>query len=295
MGDEQFRAFQKVSCLCGTSIRVDPLSNDRRVTCPSCGSNFDFVVTLDARKRSKVSIVLPRAAMKTEGDSLAKLGKAEKPEPEVEFVEAPDPAPAPKAPAAKAPPPKAPPPAPTPSRVSRKTVPKAVYALTGHCECGCEFPLEDTGELATVQACPDCNRAYHVVFKLEPGTRKKTAILVPDKLALPKSRTIAAPKPPKGATKTGKTVVNDAESRVTDFFTPGGKRTRVTKVKPKAAPPAPEIPPGAQGVPCSCGAVFVVRRRDVGKSLACDHCGKTATFEEGRDPQSLAPIIRIRK
>ncbi len=284
VGDQQFKVYQKVSCLCGEQIRVDPLSTDRRVTCPACGSNFDFVVTLDpGKKRSRVSIVLPRAAMKTEGDSLAILGKGGDKIPEK---------PAAKAPAAKSAPPPPPPPPPTPSRVTRKVSPKTVYALTGHCECGEEFPLHDTGELATVQACPACGRSYHVVFKLEPGTRKKTAILVPDKFTLPKSRTLAAPKPPKGATKTGKTVVNDPGSRVTDFFTPSGKRTRVTKVKPKAPP---EIPPGAQAVPCSCGEFFVVRRKDVGRSLTCESCGKTSSFEEARDPQSLAPIIRIKR
>lgn len=282
MADEPIRAYQKVSCLCGAQIRVDPSSTDRRVTCPSCGSNFDFVVTLDpGRKRSKVSIVLPRAAMKTEGESLGKAsGKP-----------AASKTAAPKNPEPKAAPP--PPPPPTPSRVTRKVSPKTVYALTGNCECGTVFPLFDTGELATVQACPECNRAYHVVFKLEPGTRKKTAILVPDKLALPKSRTLAAPpKPPKGATRTGKTAANDPGSRVTDFFTPGGKkRTQVTKARTKTPP---EIPPGAQGVPCPCGELFVVRRRDVGRSLTCGGCGKTASFEEARDPQSLAPIIRIK-
>jgi len=280
VADEQFKVYQKVSCLCGASIRVDPSSLDRRVTCPSCGSNFDFVVTLDAaKKRSKVSIVLSRAAMKTEGDSLGKASDKPSAKPAAAKAPAPKPAPPP------------PPPPPTPSRVTKKISPKTVYALSGTCECGTVFPLFDTGELATVQDCPDCGRTYHVVFKLEHGTRKKTAIMVPDKPTLPKSRTLAAPKPPKGATKTGKTVVNDPGSRVTDFFTPSGKKRGVTKVKPKAPP---EIPPGAQGVPCSCGEIFVVKRKDIGRTTTCEGCGRSATFEEARDPQSLAPIIRIR-
>ena len=81
---------------------------------------------------------------------------------------------------------------------------------------------------------------------------------------------------------------------MTDFFTKKG-RTRVSKlpVKPKAPPP--EIPPGAQGVPCSCGQIFVVRRRDLGQERPCEGCGKVATFEEARDPQTLAPVIRIKK
>jgi len=33
----------------------------------------------------------------------------------------------------------------------------------------------------------------------------------------------------------------------------------------------------------------------VGKSLTCESCGKASTFEEGRDPQSLAPIIKIKQ
>jgi hypothetical protein len=73
MADEQARNYAKVSCLCGAQIRVDATSADRHVTCPSCDSTFDFVVSVDAaRKRSRVSIVLSRAAMKTEGESLGK-------------------------------------------------------------------------------------------------------------------------------------------------------------------------------------------------------------------------------
>jgi hypothetical protein len=37
-----------------------------------------------------------------------------------------------------------------------------------------------------------------------------------------------------------------------------------------------------------------VRRRDIGNELTCASCGKTAVFEEARDPQTLAPIIKIR-
>src|SRR5687767_3092766 len=74
MAQEGFRNA-KVSCLCGAQIRVDTSSTDRSVTCPSCENTFDFVVSIDAaRKRSQVSIVLSKAAMKTEGESLGKAG-----------------------------------------------------------------------------------------------------------------------------------------------------------------------------------------------------------------------------
>jgi len=293
MPDEPFKSYQKVSCLCGASLRVDPSNTNRHVACPTCGNSFDVVVTMDAAKRrSKVSIVLSKAAMKTEGDSLGKAGD--------------EPVQAGKAPGAKGTPPPKAEPTPTPAkpmpkvtRVTRKVGGKTTKAIMGNCECGAAFPLEDTDELTILQTCPQCNTLYHVVFKLEPGTHQKTAMLVPERPKLPKSRTIAQrPAPPlfpEGGTP------SPDDLRVTDFFTPAKKgRTRISKskvsnTKSKAPKPPPEIPPGAQGVPCSCGTIFVVRRKDLAGELACEGCGKTAKFEETRDPQSLAPVIRVRK
>jgi hypothetical protein len=278
MRDEQ-KPLAKVSCLCGATVRVDPSRQDRRVTCPDCRSTFDFVVTVDAsRKKSMVTLVLPKAAMKTEGESLAMKGDRPGPQPEhppellaPTKAKPPKSAPAARAPAAKA-----------VTKVPRKPASKALEVPTATCECGAEFPLEDNGDLTSLQSCPQCNRVYHVVFKVEHGTRKKTAIIVPQKPVIQhRMETVA---PAKSQARPGD---------VTDFFTKKG-RTRVSKlsVRPKAAPP--EIPPGAQGVPCSCGQIFVVRRRDLGQQKTCEGCGKAATFEEARDPQTLAPVIRIK-
>jgi hypothetical protein len=298
MGNEQFKRLQKVSCLCGTQVKVDTSSNDRHVTCPSCNNEFDVVVSMDAaRKRSQISIVLSRAAMKTEGESLGKASGDPAPSSaplrggatEGKPARAAAPTPPPPAPKTRTSPPRsgASEVKPKVSRVARKVGGKTTKAIMGNCECGASFPLEETGELTSMQSCPQCNRSYHVVFKLESGTHEKTAMMVPDKISLPKSRTIA-PKP---------STPDPNDLRVTDFFTPSHKsRTRVggTKARSKAKPP-PEIPPGAQGVPCPCGTVFVVRRRDLGGELTCEGCGKTASFEEVRDPQTLAPVIRVRK
>ena len=267
----------KVSCLCGATVRVDPLRQDRRVTCPSCNSTFDFVVTVDAaRKKSMISLVLPRSAMKTEGESLGSSARADqKPAPPAKADPKPapkaDPKPAPKVPATRA-----------VTRAPRKSSAKNADIPTATCECGAEFALEDTGELTTLQSCPQCNRVYHVIFKIEHGTKKKTAIIVPQKPVFQRRMETVAP-----AKATGR------PGDVTDFFTKKGK-TRVGKAPAKPKPP-PEIPPGAQGVPCPCGEIFVVRRRDLGEERTCASCGKASTFEEGRDPQTLAPVIRIRK
>jgi hypothetical protein len=289
MRDEQpLRKIHKVSCLCGAEVRVDPLNTDRHVTCPSCNNSFDFVVTVESGKRQpRLSIVLPRAAMKTEGESLGKAGpKAEsKPPP-------PPPKPAAPAPKAVTQAPKGAPQAPKTgvTRVSKKSSGKTIQVSMANCECGATFPLEDTGELATMQSCPQCNRTYHVVFKLEPGTKRKTAIIVPDKPA-PQKRTMAPPPTPasKPASKA---------DPIADIFTERRNRTKMTKKAARTsvpkAKPLPEIPPGAQGVPCPCGYLYVVRRRDLANEMTCESCGKTANFEEVRDPQTLAPIIRIR-
>jgi hypothetical protein len=144
------RPTQKVSCLCGADVRVDLMSSDRRVVCRACSSTFDFVVTMDAaRKNSRVSLILPRAA----------LGLPSTP---------------PERPAAP------PPPAPkAPTRVMKKTGGKTLRGLLGTCECGELFPLVDDGELASIQSCPHCRRSYHVAFRVEGKTGQKTAMLAP--------------------------------------------------------------------------------------------------------------------
>lgn len=278
------KPLPRVSCLCGTTVQVDPMNRDRRVTCPGCGNTFDFAVTVDqSNKNSRVSLILPRGALKPEGESLAlhipppapPPEPAEEPAAEFEPVEEAEPEPAP--------------PPPPPARVPRKS--NTIQILMGHCECGNVFPLEDNGELTSIQACPTCKRTYHVVFKLEPGTRQKTAIIVPEKPVMHRRMVTTVPKPPKGATKAGKTVAPPAKAR-----TKVGN-TRVVKAPPPAPKPkAPvDIPVGAQAFPCDCGETFYVRRKDLGQELTCVGCGRKARFEESRHPQTLVPTLRIKK
>jgi hypothetical protein len=263
------RMTQSVSCLCGAQVRVDPVSPDRRVTCPSCQSSFDFVVTMDqASRNTRLSLILPRSALKPEGESLALSPMAKEP---------------------PSPPPLA------VTRVTKKSAGKTIKAVLARCECGETFAVEDTGELTSIQSCPECKRAYHVVFKIESGSKFKSAIIVPTKPIVhrgEKLRTLltkpapaaspeSVPPPPAGP----------------DPFGSGKKgRTRVTKVSRQAAPsPRPaEVPAGSQAVPCSCGEFFVIRRKDVGQVLACAACGQKARAVEGCDPQTLAPILRMR-
>jgi hypothetical protein len=78
---------------------------------------------------------------------------------------------------------------------------------------------------------------------------------------------------------------------VSKAVTRAPRRTRVTSTpKPKAAAP----PPGAQTVTCPCGEVLVARRRDVEAGLTCGACGKALRLMEDRDPQTLAPRVRLR-
>lgn len=273
--------LQSVSCLCGYNVFVDPMNRTRTATCKGCGNTFDFAVTMDkASSNSRVSLILPPGAFKPEGESLALSPQAEGAAEEVpeaaEFEPLPD----------ETPPPSPPPPKKSVTKIQKKA--QTIQTLMGHCECGTVFPLEDTGELTSVQSCTACKRSYHVVFKLEPGTRQKSAIIVPTKPVLHRRTMIPVPppKPPKGATK------------VRTVGPPPKARTKVgnTKViKPPAKPKGPvEVPPGAQAVPCPCGETFIVRRRDIAGELTCAGCGKIARFEEVRDPQTLAPIIRIK-
>ena len=266
------RLLQSVSCLCGAEVRVDPVSQDRRVTCPSCQSTFDFVVTLDqASRNTRLTLILPRSALKPEGESLA-------------F------SPAPKEP--PSPPPKA------VTRVTKKGAGKTIKAVLARCECGESFPVEDTGELTSIQSCPECKRSYHVVFKIESGSKLKSAIIVPTKPIVhrgEKLRTLLTKPPPAEAPNNPSPATGN-----TDPFGSGKKgRTRVTKESRQTSAAARskdpvEVPAGSQAVPCSCGETFVIRRKDLGQVLTCAGCGQKARAVEGCDPQTLAPILRMR-
>lgn len=253
MREESIGRIHKVSCPCGADVRIDPLKPDRNVTCPRCRLRIDFVVTIDPKsRRPRVSIVVPLNAVKPEGESLAAV-------------------PAKTAPRAPQPPP-----------------PRTVRAVLAECPCGAAFPV-DASKLPGLQSCPRCKTSYHVTLKTEPGTRKKSALLVPQTPApVPRARA-------SGKTRLGLPPAGPARAE-TVIPARRGVRTRTIVPPPaKAAPkPPPEVPPGAQAVPCPCGEIHIVRRKDLGHEVPCPTCGRTLRFEEVRDPQTLAPIIRVR-
>jgi len=166
--------------------------------------------------------------------------------------------------AAAPPPPE--PPAPRPQAVTR--------GVFGTCPCGAEFQVDEV-ELTTIQACPRCAVKYHVVVKMDRATKARSAILVPVEGAQPLKPRPLSP----AVVKTTRAVKRPAPP----------EKTRV-----KPAKPAPVIPPGAQAVKCSCGEILVVRKRDVVAGLTCGECGKALRLMEDRDPQTLAPRIRVR-
>ncbi|MBV8880349.1 MAG: hypothetical protein JO332_10315 [Planctomycetaceae bacterium] len=281
------KQLQSVSCLCGANVWVDAMNRTRTATCKGCGNTFDFAVTVDrSSQNSRVSLILPKGAFKTEGESLANLGLPAQAEPEAAEFQ-----PLEEAEAEAPPPPPPPPPPPTKgqTRISKKS--NTIQTLMGHCECGTVFPLVDNGELTTVQSCTACGRSYHVVFKLEPGTRQKSAIIVPTKPVMHRRMDTTTPKAPKGATKVGKTVAPPAKARTKVGNTKVLKPATIVAPKPKAPVP---VPLGAQAVPCGCGDNFHVRRKDLGQVVACAGCGRKARFEESRHPQTLVPMLRIK-
>jgi hypothetical protein len=245
---------QRVSCPCGTTLKVDPMKGERRARCPSCGLVLDFVVTLNEKSRKpSVSIVVSPEAMNVGSETLATLPHAKAKE-----VSPPEPAPAPSESAR--------------TRVGGRTV----KAVLGSCICGASFPVDDR-ELTSIQACPKCGIEYHVVVKLEPGTRKKTAILVPVKTVPVRRQTI--PPPPAGTKSIKKTQVIKA----------GKGRTGAVPM-----PASPSVA-GAQIVACFCGEQLQVRKRDVAPGLECPSCHRGLRFQEVIHPQTLQPMICIVK
>ncbi len=250
MANDGARQFFRISCPCGAALRLDVLTANRRQRCPSCNLSLSFVVTMDGRSKSpRVSIVVAPEAMNLEGESLAVMSRSEEPA-------APEPEPAP------------------PPRQRGKTV----KGVLGTCSCGTSFPVDDE-ELTSIQACPNCGVEYHVVVKIERGTRTRTAILVPVKTTNVRRPSISprvlVPPPPTRSVKRTQL--------------PAKGRTRVAVPK---APPV--IPPGAQRVDCSCGEPLAVRKKDVLRGMACPSCGRALKFQEVPNPQTLSPVIRIR-
>jgi len=137
-----------------------------------------------------------------------------------------------------------------------------------------------------------------VVFKIESGSKLKSAIIVPTKPIVhrgEKLRTLLTKPPPAEAPNNPSPATGN-----TDPFGSGKKgRTRVTKESRQTSAAARskdpvEVPAGSQAVPCSCGETFVIRRKDLGQVLTCAGCGQKARAVEGCDPQTLAPILRMR-
>jgi hypothetical protein len=54
----------------------------------------------------------------------------------------------------------------------------------------------EEGELATQQDCPGCGVRYHIVVKIEKGTRAKSALLVPVRIVNRPSFSAPGSKPP---------------------------------------------------------------------------------------------------
>jgi predicted RNA-binding Zn-ribbon protein involved in translation (DUF1610 family) len=188
LNQDPIRPAMKLSCPCGADVRVDPHQQNRNLECPKCGLALRVVVGVDPKdlKRSRVSLVLPSAAFKTGGESLGSSAKPVKARTLVRKTVVPKPAPKTVAPRVAA----APPPPPPPPRTGR-----TVRGVIAQCACGSSFPVEE-GELATQQDCPGCGVRYHVVVKLEKGSRTKSALLVPVRIV--NRPTFAAPgsKPP---------------------------------------------------------------------------------------------------
>ncbi len=248
---------------------MDPLKPQRSLVCPDCGVTLDFVVTMDDKSKSpKVSIVLtPRAfdAAQQKATSPASLPPLSQDQPS----------------------------------------PGPVLA---RCPCGASMTV-DEAELTSVQTCPRCGTAYHVVIKREPETNQRVAVLVAkDAPARPKERMrtkTESPAPVESKTKAGAKRVQRASTQVrvptSARHSPALGRARP---KPGSRPPGrsgagrskapPATPPGTQSALCPCGERHFVRRSDLGREISCRRCGKLLSFVEVRDPQTLAPSVKVK-
>jgi hypothetical protein len=179
---------------------------------------------------------------------------------------------------------------------ARKPAGRAGRGVNARCSCGTSFAIDEQG-LDEVKSCPGCDVSYHIVVKTEAGG-KRVAYLVPQKPMVRRDEILRATIVRK---KPGSEGEPDNPTAAPEAVVSRRSHTRVIVPKSAAKPvppvrrkPAPEVPPGAQAVPCPCGQTFIVRKTDLVQGLTCDSCGLVATFQETRDPQTLAPVLRIR-
>jgi hypothetical protein len=172
---------------------------------------------------------------------------------------------------------------------------RTIRGVVAQCPCGTSFPIDDQ-QKDEVQTCPGCNGSYHVVIKTDPLNKKRVAILVPRKPLVHRDEIIRATivrKAPDAAAQPASALRSADLTRRnrTRIIVP---KTPPAPVAPPPPPPPPEIPLGAQAAPCTCGATFIVRKKDLAGQMTCAHCGLVTGFQEIRDPQTLAPTIRIK-
>ena len=252
MGHVAGRLPNEFSCACGARISIDPMTKERCIPCPRCGTPIDFTVNFDTKRRTILVSQVVR-------------------------------------------------PVPPPSPVSRaaadaeKSGGRPGRGVKARCSCGSTFAIDEQ-RLDELQSCPDCRCGYRIVVKTESGG-KRVAILVPEKPIVHRDEIIRATIFRKKPGSEGEPDPRKAPEPVVSRMS----HTRVVVGKPAAKPapavrrkPAPQVPVGAQAVPCSCGETFIVRKKDIVQGLPCANCGLVATFEETRDPQTLAPTIRIK-
>jgi hypothetical protein len=242
------------SCPCGQRIHVDPMTKERRMLCPGCRNPIDFTVDFNLNQRSIQVSVIIPRDPGKQGGASPEGGPG------------------------------------------AKSAARTVREVVARCPCGTSFPVDDQ-QLEALQSCPGCKGNYHVVLKTESGSQTRVAILVPQKPIVHRGEIIRATifrkapapdQPPEAPPTLQSTFGRRSRTRVT---VPKAPPPPIEPARPK---PAPEVPPGAQAVPCPCGASFIVRKKDIGHELPCAECGRVASFSEIRDPQTLAPIIRVK-
>jgi hypothetical protein len=172
---------------------------------------------------------------------------------------------------------------------------RTIRGVVAQCPCGTSFPIDEQ-QKDEAQICPGCKCSYHVVVKTDPLSKKRVAILVPRKPLIHRDEIIRATvvrKAPDPAAQPSSALRSADLTRRnrTRIIVP---KTPPAPVAPPPPPPPPEIPLGAQAAPCTCGATFIVRKKDLAGQMTCAHCGLVTGFQEIRDPQTLAPTIRIK-
>ena len=193
---------------------------------------------------------------------------------------------------------------------------KTQPVYTVRCTCGAAAVVE-VQSFGKPLPCKECHDSFKVVWAIDPKTRKKVPVTLPQTSHL----TDQTPKPfrippgteelicacgqhllakPEQAGKKVQCPVCARWMKLERYQDPQTRETRIREVDPRGRQGEPGTPAGPQGsaplqdILCTCGEVLRVFQEHLGKQAQCPSCGSLMRLEPVQDPHTRATTVHAR-